>query len=132
PSGSGKTTLLRLVGGFEQPDGGEIFLEGEEISHLPPHKRRVNTVFQNYALFPHLNVFQNIAFGLRNLGLNKTEIESRVKAVLEIVQLIGYEYRWPRQLSGGQQQTGALVRALVMQADVLVVDEPLVALDQTL
>ncbi|PYV91744.1 MAG: spermidine/putrescine ABC transporter ATP-binding protein [Acidobacteria bacterium] len=132
PSGSGKTTLLRLVGGFEPPDEGHIFLQGEEISHLPPHKRRVNTVFQNYALFPHLNVFQNIAFGLQNVGLDKTEIESRVKSVLEMVQLIGYELRFPGQLSGGQQQRVALVRALVMQPAVLLLDEPLGALDQKL
>src|SRR5438093_1154377 len=132
PSGSGKTTLLRLVGGFESPDEGHIFLQGKEISHLPPHKRRVNTVFQNYALFPHLNVFQNIAFGLQNVGLNKTEIESRVKSVLEMVQLIGYELRFPGQLSGGQQQRVALVRALVMQPAVLLLDEPLGALDQKL
>src|SRR5919108_4087820 len=89
PSGSGKTTLLRLVGGFERPDRGQILLKGAEISHLPPYKRRVNTVFQNYALFPHLNVAQNIAFGLQNLGLNKADIQQKVKCALEMVQLTG-------------------------------------------
>jgi spermidine/putrescine transport system ATP-binding protein len=132
PSGSGKTTLLRLVGGFERPDEGQIFLKGAEISHLPPYKRRVNTVFQNYALFPHLNVSQNIAFGLQNLRVKKTDIRQQVKSALEMVQLTGYESRLPSELSGGQQQRVALARALVMQPEVLLLDEPFGALDQRL
>jgi spermidine/putrescine transport system ATP-binding protein len=132
PSGSGKTTLLRLVGGFERPDQGQIFLKGAEISHLPPYKRRVNTVFQNYALFPHLNVSQNIAFGLQNLGFKKTDIRQQVNSALEMVQLTGYEARFPGELSGGQQQRVALARALVMQPEVLLLDEPFGALDQKL
>jgi spermidine/putrescine transport system ATP-binding protein len=132
PSGSGKTTLLRLVGGFEHPDHGQIFLQGQEISQLPPHKRRVNTVFQNYALFPHLSVHQNIAFGLRNLGISKSGIHRKVEAALEMVQLAGYESRFPEQLSGGQQQRVALARALVMEPKVLLLDEPFGALDQKL
>jgi spermidine/putrescine transport system ATP-binding protein len=132
PSGSGKTTLLRLVGGFERPDQGQIFLEGQEISQLPPHKRRVNTVFQNYALFPHLTVYQNIAFGLQNLGLDKAAIHGKVEGALEMVQLAEYGPRFPEQLSGGQQQRVALARALVMEPKVLLLDEPFGALDQKL
>lgn len=132
PSGSGKTTLLRLVGGFERPDQGQIFLEGQEISQLPPHKRRVNTVFQNYALFPHLTVYQNIAFGLQNLGLNRAAIHRKVEEALEMVQLAEYGPRFPEQLSGGQQQRVALARALVMEPKVLLLDEPFGALDQKL
>jgi spermidine/putrescine transport system ATP-binding protein len=132
PSGSGKTTLLRLVGGFERPDGGRIVLEGREISRLPPNKRQVNTVFQNYALFPHLTVFQNIAFGLRNIGLAKALIGRKVEEALEMVQLGGYGNRFPEHLSGGQQQRVALARALVMEPKVLLLDEPFGALDQKL
>ncbi len=132
PSGSGKTTLLRLVGGFEHPDEGQIFLDGEEISHLPPYKRRVNTVFQSYALFPHLTVDQNIAFGLQNLRLNKAAIHGKVETALEMVQLAGYGPRLPEQLSGGQQQRVALARALVMEPKVVLLDEPFGALDQKL
>jgi len=132
PSGSGKTTLLRLVGGFERPDEGQIFLEGEEISQLPPHKRRVNTVFQSYALFPHLTVDQNIAFGLQNMRLDRAAIQRKVEEALEMVQLAGYGSRLPEQLSGGQQQRVALARALVMEPKVLLLDEPFGALDQKL
>ncbi|MCI0421980.1 MAG: ABC transporter ATP-binding protein [Acidobacteria bacterium] len=132
PSGSGKTTLLRLAAGFERPDAGKVLLRGDEISHLPPYRRRVNTVFQNYALFPHLNVADNVAFGLRNLNLAKPEILARARAALEMVQLGGLAARFPHQLSGGQQQRVALARALVMQPDVLLLDEPFGALDQRL
>jgi len=132
PSGSGKTTVLRLVGGFERPDEGQIFLEGEEISQLPAYKRRVNTVFQSYALFPHLTVDQNIAFGLQNLGLNKAAIHGKAEKALEMVQLAGYGPRLPEQLSGGQQQRVALARALVMEPKVVLLDEPFGALDQKL
>ena len=104
PSGSGKTTLLRLAAGFEQPDAGNVLLRGKEISHLPPYRRRVNTVFQNYALFPHLTVAHNVAFGLQNLKLSKVEIHSRASAALDMVQLAGLADRFPHQLSGGQQQ----------------------------
>ena len=132
PSGSGKTTLLRLLGGFERPDGGRIVLEGRDISLLPPHKRQVNTVFQNYALFPHLTVFQNIAFGLQNIGLAKAAIDRKVDQALDMVQLGDYGNRFPEQLSGGQQQRVALARALVMEPKVLLLDEPFGALDQKL
>jgi spermidine/putrescine transport system ATP-binding protein len=132
PSGSGKTTLLRLLGGFERPDGGRIVLEGRDISQLPPHKRQVNTVFQNYALFPHLTVFQNIAFGLQNIGLAKAAIDRKVDQALDMVQLGDYGNRFPEQLSGGQQQRVALARALVMEPKVLLLDEPFGALDQKL
>jgi len=132
PSGSGKTTLLRLIGGFERSDGGRIVLDGKEISQLPPHKREVNTVFQNYALFPHLSVFQNVAFGLRNIGMSKAASRSKVQEALELVQLQAYQDRSPDQLSGGQQQRVALARALVMEPKVLLLDEPFGALDQKL
>jgi len=132
PSGSGKTTLLRLAAGFEQPDSGKVLLRGKEISHLPPYRRRVNTVFQNYALFPHLTVAHNVAFGLRNLKLSKVEANSRASAALDMVQLASLADRFPHQLSGGQQQRVALARALVMQPDVLLLDEPFGALDQKL
>jgi spermidine/putrescine transport system ATP-binding protein len=132
PSGSGKTTLLRLVGGFEQLDGGKILLNGEDISRLPPYKRRVNTVFQSYALFPHLSVFRNITFGLQNLGIERNEMRERVASVLQMVQLRGLEERFPRELSGGQQQRVALARAMVMRPAVLLLDEPFGALDQQL
>jgi spermidine/putrescine transport system ATP-binding protein len=132
PSGSGKTTLLRLAAGFERPDSGAILLNREEVSQLPPYQRRVNTVFQNYALFPHLNVYRNVAFGLVNLRLGRTEIDERVKTALEMVQMSGFESRLPAQLSGGQQQRVAVARALVMQPAVLLLDEPFGALDQKL
>ena len=132
PSGSGKTTLLRLAAGFEHPDEGKVVLRGNDISHLPPHRRRVNTVFQNYALFPHLTVSHNVAFGLRNLKLSKSEMQARASTALDMVQLSGLSDRFPHQLSGGQQQRVALARALVMQPDVLLLDEPFGALDQRL
>ena len=132
PSGSGKTTLLRLAAGFEYPDVGRVFLLGNDISHVPPYRRRVNTVFQNYALFPHLTVAQNVAFGLRNIKLSKAEAQSRSRAVLDMIQLDQLADRFPHQLSGGQQQRVALARALVMQPEVLLLDEPFGALDQTL
>jgi spermidine/putrescine transport system ATP-binding protein len=132
PSGSGKTTLLRLAAGFEHPDTGKVVLRGNDISHLPPYCRRVNTVFQNYALFPHLSVSHNVAFGLRNLKLSKAEMQTRARAALDIVQLSILSDRFPHQLSGGQQQRVAVARALVMQPDVLLLDEPFGALDQRL
>lgn len=132
PSGSGKTTLLRLAAGFEHPDAGKVLLRGNDISHLPPYRRRVNTVFQNYALFPHLTVAHNVAFGLQNLKLNKVEREARAHAALDMVQMEALSDRFPHQLSGGQQQRVGLARALVMQPDVLLLDEPFGALDQRL
>ena len=132
PSGSGKTTLLRLAAGFEHPDTGKVVLRGNDISHLPPYRRRVNTVFQNYALFPHLTVSHNVAFGLRNLKLSKAEMQTRCTTALDMVQLSSLSDRFSHQLSGGQQQRVALARALVMQPDVLLLDEPFGALDQRL
>jgi spermidine/putrescine transport system ATP-binding protein len=132
PSGCGKTTTLRLVAGFEQPTSGSIFLDGEDVANKPPHKRKVNTVFQSYALFPFLTVAENVAFGLRYQKLAKTEVTTRVGRALELVQLVGYEKRRPGQLSGGQQQRVALARALVLNPTVLLLDEPLGALDAKL
>jgi spermidine/putrescine transport system ATP-binding protein len=132
PSGSGKTTLLRLAAGFEYADAGKVVLRGNDISHLPPYRRRINTVFQNYALFPHLTASHNVAFGLRNLKLSKAEMQTRASAALDMVQLASLSDRFPHQLSGGQQQRVALARALVMQPDVLLLDEPFGALDQRL
>ncbi|WKZ48834.1 MAG: ABC transporter ATP-binding protein [Anaerolineales bacterium] len=128
-SGCGKTTSLRMIAGFEWPTEGEVYIEGKAMGHLPPFQRKVNTVFQSYALFQHLTVFQNIAFGLEMEGAQKDEIEKRVKHVLEMVQLTGMERRKPKQLSGGQQQRVAVARALVKVPDVLLLDEPLGALD---
>ncbi len=128
-SGCGKTTSLRMIAGFEWPTEGEVFIEGQAMGHTPPFQRKVNTVFQSYALFQHLTVFQNIAFGLEMEGAPKDEIEKRVKHVLEMVQLTGMERRKPKQLSGGQQQRVAVARALVKVPDVLLLDEPLGALD---
>jgi spermidine/putrescine transport system ATP-binding protein len=132
PSGCGKTTTLRLIAGFERPDEGKILLDGADMAATPPHRRRVNTVFQSYALFPHLDVFDNVAFGLRRARVKKDEIRTRVTRVLEAVQLAGYEKRKPGQLSGGQQQRVALARALVLEPAVLLLDEPLGALDAKL
>src|SRR5690242_728501 len=132
PSGCGKTTTLRLIAGFERPTAGKILLDGSDMAATPPHRRKVNTVFQSYALFPHLNVFDNVAFGLRRARVKKGEITERVTRVLEAVQLGVYGKRKPVQLSGGQQQRVALARALVLEPSVLLLDEPLGALDAKL
>jgi spermidine/putrescine transport system ATP-binding protein len=132
PSGCGKTTTLRLIAGFEQPSSGRILLDGSDVAYTPPHRRNVNTVFQNYALFPHLNVFDNVAFGLRRAKCPKDEIKERVGRALELVQLGGFEKRKSSQLSGGQQQRVALARALILNPAVLLLDEPLGALDAKL
>ncbi len=129
PSGCGKTTTLRMIGGFEEPTAGRVYLGERDVTDLPPYRRDVNTVFQSYALFPHLNVFDNVAFGLRRRGVAADEIRRRVGDMLDLVELPGYERRRPRQLSGGQQQRVALARALVNQPQVLLLDEPLGALD---
>ena len=129
PSGCGKTTTLRIIGGFLTPNSGDVMLEGKRINDLPPHKRDVNTVFQRYALFPHLNVYENIAFGLRIKKLPEKEIQKRVGEMLELVNLRGYEKRTIHRLSGGQQQRVAIARALVNRPKILLLDEPLGALD---
>ena len=129
PSGCGKTTTLRLIGGFETADEGDIVFMGETINHVPPHKRNVNTVFQRYALFPHLNVFENVAFPLREQHVPKAEITSRVEEMLKLVALSGFEKRSVTSLSGGQQQRVAIARALISHPKVLLLDEPLAALD---
>jgi spermidine/putrescine transport system ATP-binding protein len=129
PSGCGKTTLLRLIDGFEQVDSGKIYLGNEDITEVPINKRNINTVFQNYALFPHLNVFDNIAYGLRIKKLDKKEIEQKVHKVLNSVNLEKHIYKSIQQLSGGQKQRVALARAIVNEPDVLLFDEPLAALD---
>jgi len=129
PSGCGKTTTLRMIGGFEQPTEGQIFLGDREVSGLPAYKRDVNTVFQSYALFPHLSLFENVAFGLRRRAVRGETLSGRVQDMLRIVGLQGMEKRKPRQLSGGQQQRVALARALVNRPRVLLLDEPLGALD---
>lgn len=128
-SGCGKTTSLRMIAGFEWPTEGEVYIEGKPMGHTPPFQRKVNTVFQSYALFQHMSVYQNVAFGLEMEGAQKEEIKKRVMRALEMVQLIGMENRRPKQLSGGQQQRVALARALVKTPDVLLLDEPLGALD---
>jgi spermidine/putrescine transport system ATP-binding protein len=129
PSGCGKTTTLRMIGGFEDPTEGRVFLGGDEVTQNPPYKRDVNTVFQSYALFPHLSVERNVAFGLERRRTGKDETRKRVADALEMVQLTGYEKRKPAQLSGGQQQRVALARALVNRPRALLLDEPLGALD---
>ena len=129
PSGCGKTTTLRMVAGFEAPTDGQIMLDGVDVADRPPYKRNVNTVFQSYALFPHLRVYDNVAFGLRRSGVAKQDVRQRVAAALEQVELTGLERRKPAQLSGGQQQRVALARALVLRPAVVLLDEPLGALD---
>jgi spermidine/putrescine transport system ATP-binding protein len=129
PSGCGKTTTLRMIGGFEDPSLGTIYLGGRDVTDLPPYKRDVNTVFQSYALFPHLDVFENVAFGLKRKKVGKEEITERVDEALGLVQMTGFEQRRPGQMSGGQQQRVALARALVNHPKVLLLDEPLGALD---
>ena len=132
PSGCGKTTALRLISGLEQPDAGTVHLAGRDVTALPPHRREVNQVFQSYALFPHLSVFDNVAFGLRMKKLPATEIRPQVDRALALVALAGLERRRPAQLSGGQRQRVALARALVCEPRVLLLDEPLSALDARL
>ena len=129
PSGCGKTTTLRIVAGFEKPSAGEVYLQGQPLGSTPPYKRHVNTVFQHYVLFPHMTVYQNLAFGLHMKHLPKDDIQSRVTEVLKIVELTSYEARYPHQLSGGEQQRVGLARALVNEPAVLLLDEPLGALD---
>ncbi len=129
PSGCGKTTTLRIIGGFETPDVGDVFFDGKKINELPPYKRQVNTVFQKYALFPHLNVYDNIAFGLRIAKVKESEIAERVAEMLKLVNLKGFEKRNVNLLSGGQQQRVAIARALINKPKVLLLDEPLGALD---
>ena len=129
PSGCGKTTTLRIIGGFESPDSGTVLFEGNDITDVPPHQRQVNTVFQRYALFPHLNVYDNIAFGLRIAKLPEDEIRERVTEMLQMINLSGYEKSPITKLSGGEQQRVAIARALVNHPRVLLLDEPLSALD---
>ena len=132
PSGCGKTTTLRMIGGFEDSTRGTVYLGGRDVTDLPPYKRDVNTVFQSYALFPHLDVYENVAFGLRRKKVDKADLEGRVTDVMRLVDLTGFEKRKPPQMSGGQQQRVALARALVNRPQVLLLDEPLGALDMKL
>jgi len=132
PSGCGKTTLLRMLAGFETPDEGRILLDGKDIAQVPPHQRPVNMMFQNYALFPHLDVRANIAFGLKRAGMSRLEINTRVAEMVALVKLDGLERRKPDQLSGGQRQRVALARSLARRPQVLLLDEPLAALDKKL
>ena len=132
PSGCGKTTLLRMVAGFEVPSAGEIMIDGQPMSATPPNHRPVNMVFQNYAIFPHLNVRNNIAFGMRKAGLTRAELDKRIDEALELIKLPGYGSRGADELSGGQRQRVALARALIKQPKVLLLDEPLGALDKKL
>ncbi|MFN2483784.1 MAG: ABC transporter ATP-binding protein [Candidatus Limnocylindria bacterium] len=129
PSGCGKTTTLRIIGGFEEPSAGKVSIGEEDVTDRPPYRRNVNTVFQSYALFPHLDVFENVAFGLRRRGVPRAELATQVARMLDLVELPGYERRKPSQLSGGQQQRVALARALINHPRVLLLDEPLGALD---
>src|SRR5918997_4237902 len=132
PSGCGKTTTLRMIGGFEEPSKGSIYLGGTEVTGLPPYKRDVNTVFQSYALFPHLNVYENVAYGLKRKKIGSDDIKRRVDEMLELVDLPAFGSRRITQMSGGQQQRIALARALVNRPQVLLLDEPLSALDESL
>ena len=132
PSGSGKTTTLMMLAGFESVTSGEIYLNGERINDIPPHKRGLGMVFQNYALFPHMSIAENIAFPLQVRNVDKVEIADRVRKALDMVQMSGLDTRKPTQLSGGQQQRIALARALVFEPKVLLMDEPLGALDKQL
>lgn len=132
PSGCGKTTLLRMLAGFEAPSEGEIYIDGKAMSAIPPHQRPVNMVFQNYAIFPHLNVRKNIAFGLRKSGLSRAEVDAKVEETLDLIELSGYADRAPTELSGGERQRVALARALIKRPTVLLLDEPLGALDKKL
>jgi len=132
PSGCGKTTLLRMLAGFEAPSEGEIYIDGQAMSAIAPHHRPVNMVFQNYAIFPHLDVQKNIAFGLRKSGLSKADIDAKVEEMLDLIKLSGYANRTPTELSGGERQRVSLARALIKQPKVLLLDEPLGALDKKL
>ncbi len=132
PSGGGKTTLLRTIGGFHKPTKGSVLLHGQDVSHLPPDKRPTSMVFQSYALFPHMNVLQNVGYGLKVAGMSKAENRERSTAALEMVGLTGYGERKPHELSGGQQQRVQLARAMVLERDILLLDEPLAALDAKL
>jgi len=132
PSGCGKTTLLRMVAGLEEPTEGEIFIKGKLVNNVPIHKRNLGMIFQNYALFPHKTIFDNVAFGLKYRNVPKEEIKEKVERALEMVRLPGVENRMPSQLSGGQQQRIAMARAIVIEPDVLLMDEPLSALDENL
>jgi spermidine/putrescine transport system ATP-binding protein len=132
PSGCGKTTTLRLIAGFERPDSGDVLIHGVRVNDLPPYRRKVSTVFQSYALFPHLTVAGNVAFGLKQAGLPKDKIRARVQEALELVQLSKFAHSLPRFLSGGEAQRVALARSIVLEPDVLLLDEPLAALDQRL
>ena len=130
PSGCGKTTTLKIIAGFETADSGTVLFNDKDISFVPPHKRQLNTVFQKYALFPHMNVYENIAFGLKIKKLSKDEIDAKVKEMLKLVSLSGFEKRNINSLSGGQQQRVAIARALVTEPDIILADEPTGNLDQ--
>ncbi|MDY4902869.1 MAG: ABC transporter ATP-binding protein [Treponema sp.] len=132
PSGCGKTTCLRMIAGFEHQDSGSILFNGKQLDAVPPYKRKLNTLFQNYALFPHLNVFENVAYGLRASGVKKSELKQRVTEALEMVRLTGFEERYPAQMSGGQRQRVAIARAIINRPPLLLLDEPLTALDAKL
>ncbi len=132
PSGSGKTTCLMMLAGFETPDRGEIYIDAQPVARMPPYRRNIGMVFQNYALFPHMRVAENIGFPLRQRGLGRAAIRSRVAETLELVRMSGFEARYPRQLSGGQQQRVAIARAVIFRPRVLLMDEPLSALDKKL